>query len=216
METVLEPHLDWRDIILGSSIYGEKINDAYSRRFKLDKHSSVADVEGICGREVVEGYYLFALVRHPVDRICSLYNFISLIVLGWAKRQKVDPCDLRTHITAKTMEEFPALKWPASRAFVASTDFSEFIRNPVLMDDKAFHSQVSRLTRKGGSDIAGDAFRLEDRAQWLALLHRRLGFEFQLPHANKSTPIMTRSGLSSIDQAFIEEEFQEDMARFGY
>jgi len=216
VEKALEPLLSWQDIILGSSAYGEKINDAYRVRFKLDKHSSVADVETICGRKYVEDFYLFSLVRHPIGRMCSLYNFVAKVVLSWAKHVKVDPASLRTHITPELMAEYPALKWPASRAFVASDHFSEFIRHPLLAQDKAFHTQASRLKSGITGEITGEVFRLEDNVRWLPLLQQKLGFEFRLPHENRSEPLVSAEDLSTEDQDYIAIFFAEDFRTFGY
>jgi hypothetical protein len=216
VEKAIEPFLGWQDIILGSSVYGEKINDAYRVRFKLDKHSSVADVEMVCGRKYVEDFYLFSLVRHPVGRMCSLYNFVAKVVLSWARHAKVDPASLRTGITPELMVQYPALKWPASRAFVASDHFCEFIRHPVLAQDKAFHTQASRLKSATTGEIMGEVFRLEDNAQWLSLLQQKLGFEFALPHENRSEPLVSAKDLSAEDQAYIATAFAEDFRAFGY
>jgi hypothetical protein len=216
VERALEPFLSWYDVILGSTGFGEKINEPYRRQFNLDKHSSVADIETVCGPEYVDDFYLFALVRHPVARLYSLYNFVAAIVLNWAKNQRVDPSALRTHMTPQLLKQFPALNWPASRAFVAGSSFPDFIRNPSLKQDKAFHTQASRLRSGITGDLKGDILKLEAWETWLPHVRSRLAVDFELPHANRSERLVSAADLSKNDLAYIEAEFEEDFRLFGY
>jgi hypothetical protein len=48
----------------------------------------VSEVEIICGSEILDEYYVFSTVRHPVNRIYSPYNFVGGIVLEWASHNK--------------------------------------------------------------------------------------------------------------------------------
>ena len=81
MEIGLGPHLKWNDLSLGGTVFGEKINEAYRERYRLNKHSSVSEVEIICGSEILDEYYVFSTVRHPLNIIYSLNNFVGGIVL---------------------------------------------------------------------------------------------------------------------------------------
>src|SRR5215469_11368082 len=86
VERALDQHLAWNDLILGGSPLGEKIQAPYSARFGLNKHSTVSDIERVCGSRYIEEFYLFALVRHPVARLCSIYNFVATMLNNWAQR----------------------------------------------------------------------------------------------------------------------------------
>src|SRR5215469_1250703 len=77
VEIGLDPWLSWDDVVLGSTPRGQAINNTYHARFGLNKHSSIAEIERVCGKQLVDGCFTFATVRHPVSRLCSLYNFVG-------------------------------------------------------------------------------------------------------------------------------------------
>ena len=217
IESALDPFLCWNDLILGSSPFGEGMNNLYGNRFGLHKHSSVADIESICGDEICRNYYVFAMVRHPLDRLCSLYNFIGAVVHKWAAQQGISPNDIAAYIAANAQASTPALNWPCSKAFIETTSFSEFIRDERLPADNASHTQVSRLRSLSDGTIRAQFYRLEDRDEWLSRVKDTLALEFTLAHTNKSElKLITRDAVSHEDRAYIEARFTEDYATFGY
>jgi hypothetical protein len=219
VEFGLAPHLAWNDIILGSTPLGEAINDYYRKQYQLDKRSSVSDVERVCGLPAIEDYYMFSVVRHPLERLCSLYNFVGSIIAKWAATQGISPDEAQDYLknNPDLLKKTPALTWPASRAFAGTSSFSEFIHDDLLAQDKGFHTQVSRLKNSSGDALRGAIFRLEDRAKWLGELRTTLGFEFDLPHKNSSElKLATRDTVSEEDKKYIEKYYADDYAAFGY
>ena len=89
IKTALDPLLQWNDLILGGTPIGEYLNEVYRQRFKLSKHASVAEIDKVCGTALCDEYYVFATVRHPVDRLCSIYNFIGGIVARSLAREGI-------------------------------------------------------------------------------------------------------------------------------
>ncbi len=186
VEQALDPFLAWNDLILGGSPLGERMQVPYQARFGLNKHSAVSEIEKVCGSRYTEEYFLFALVRHPVARVCSIYNFVATMLNRWADRQKIPLSQITAHITPKAAKKTPALLWPASRAFLASESFSEFIRHEKVKFAPGFRPQLSMLTSIDGEGPKGTIFRLEDYPEWATILGERLGIAFELPQANRS------------------------------
>jgi hypothetical protein len=217
LELALDQFLCWNDLILGSSLFGEGLNNLYENRFGLHKHSSVADIESICGDEICRTYYVFALIRHPVDRLCSLYNFVGSIVHKWAAQRGISPKDVAASIACDSHASTPALRWPSFQAFIGATSFSEFIRDRRLAVDNAFRTQVSRLRSLHDGAIRAEFFRLEDRDAWLPRVKETLALDFNFAHTNNSElKLVTTNAVSHEDRAYVEARFAEDYATFDY
>ena len=219
MELAVANFLAWDDIILGSSALGEVMNDCQRDRFGLYKHSSIADIERVCGPEICKSYFVFATVRHPLDRMCSLYNFVGTRVHRYAAAHGIAPRELGEHVFSHdAYETAPELAWPASAAFMATPDFSRFIRDERLLEDEAFQTQVSRLRSSVDRAISAKVLRLEAQAEWVVRLKEALGLPFiSLPHANKSeATLIAAAQVTSEDRACIEDRFREDYIAFKY
>jgi hypothetical protein len=216
LERALDPHLAWYDLILGGSPFGEQLQQPYAARFKLHKHSSVAEIERICGPEYVDSYYLFAVVRHPVARACSLYNFVASTLNKWASNQGIGLNEVALHITEKASRKKPGLKWASSRAFMETQNFSDFIRHEKTSGAPGFRTQVSSLRAPSG-ELKGKFLRIEDHDGWTDSLAEKLGVEIHLPHANASTVrLADEQTVNDNDRRYIEALFREDYEAFGY
>lgn len=66
----------FRDIEVGGTKFGEKIQNLYSARFDLRKHSTGAQIRAKAGPEVWRGYFVFGFVRSPYARAYSLWKFM--------------------------------------------------------------------------------------------------------------------------------------------
>ena len=217
VELGLEPFLAWCDLLLGSSEIGERMSSHYDARFGLGKHGSIADIERVCGEKICRDYHVFATVRHPLERLCSLYNYIGSIVHAWAQRWRIAPGEVASRLAQGAPSEAPSLNWPASRVFLGTADFSAFIRSAELAADPGFLTQASRLRSSKAADIRVRALRLEESAAWLPRMRKTLGVEFALPHSNKSRlKLVTGAEVSAADREFVAARFAEDYAVFGY
>jgi hypothetical protein len=217
VERALDPHLAWNDLILGGSEFGERIQAPYQKRFALNKHSTVSEIETVCGSRYLDEYFTFALVRHPVARVCSVYNFVATALGRIAERHKIALADLLKNCTPQMRKKSPALNWTSSRIFATTSGFSEFLRHPKTATVPGFRPQVSSLVRAGQDDVAISHFRLEDYPTWSSQLGGRLGLEFALPHANKSgANLVSPESVSADDRHLIESQYAADMRAFGY
>jgi hypothetical protein len=217
IEMALDPHLAWNDLILGSSPLGQGINRAYRTRHGLYKHSSVAEIQKLCGSQYIEEYYLFALVRNPIHRVCSLYNFVGSSV---RKLEELHKIDLRAPniLTRKNLlKKIPTLNWPATRVFLASSSFSDFIRDDNLVREPGFHPQTTRLTCPDTGQLKAEIYKLEEITKSADAMRRRLGIDFELVHENKSRVTLIEPRLvSREDRTYLEEKFSADFSAFGY
>lgn len=217
VERALDPHLAWNDLILGGSKFGEKIQQPYATRFGLSKHSTVADIERICGRDVLDSYYVFALVRHPLFRMCSLYNFVATTLQRWAREQGVDFQEIEKFITPEAARKKPVLRWSSTKAFLRSQNFSEFIRHGGLRQAPGFRPQTSCLVGLGDDPFKAEPLRIEDSSAWRGQLCRKLGIQFELGLHNESQlRLVDQAAVGEADRAYIEDIFSTDYAEFGY
>ena len=66
----------FRDVEIGGTRYGEKIQDMYAARFDLRKHSPATKIRAKAGPELWRGFFVFAFVRSPYARAYSLWKFL--------------------------------------------------------------------------------------------------------------------------------------------
>jgi hypothetical protein len=216
VEQALDPFLAWNDLILGGSPLGERMQAPYKKKFGLNKHSAVSEIETVCGPRYLEEYFVFSLVRHPLARVCSIYNFVATTVNNWAVRHNIPSEDVRQRITPQAAKKTPGLAWPSTRIYLDTRGFSEFIRHQNIRQAPGFRSQVSILSRKNNV-LAGEVFRLEDYPEWEPKLGAHLGIDFRLPHANVSGIRLVEPDAVSIDdRTFIETVFRSDYEKFNY
>jgi hypothetical protein len=114
VEQALDPHLAWNDLILGGSPFGERIQAPFQKRFGLSKHSTIAEIEAVCGSRYLEEYFVFSVVREPLARLCSVYNFVATTVNNWAVRQNIPLEDAPRLITQQAANKMPGLSGESS------------------------------------------------------------------------------------------------------
>jgi Sulfotransferase family len=217
VELALEPMLSWSDLILGSSHFGEGIDRYYRVRFGLSKHSGIEEIENVCGEQICREYHVFATVRHPLARLCSLYNFVGSKVHDWAERQHVRSDEIAAYITEESRAQTPALRWLASKAFIESSTFSQFIRDKRVAAGAPFRSQASFLRSRRDGTIRAEVLRLEDNSTWVPRMEQILGVRFTLPHSNRSRlQLVATDNVSAEDRRYVEAHFEEDYTVFGY
>ncbi|HTU32804.1 MAG TPA: sulfotransferase family 2 domain-containing protein [Candidatus Acidoferrum sp.] len=217
-ERALDPHLAWNDLILGGSSFGERIQQPYAKKYGLNKHSTVSEIEAICGENLVNCYHTFSFVRDPLSRICSLYNSVATIVHKWAGNQGINLNEVEQRITLRAAKKTPALQWSSTKAFLHSASFSEFIRQKALANAPGFRSQVSCLI--GGSNgglLKAKYFRLEDFPNWMDELIAITGLEISISRENQSDlRLQDAAAVNDDDRSYIRYLFRDDYETFGY
>jgi Sulfotransferase family len=213
----LDPFLAWDDVVLGGTPRGQAIDQAFGDRFGLRKHSTVAEIERVCGRAVTENYFVFATVRRPLERICSFYNFVGHKLNRASAQTGIPLAGMLAHIERhpNAVKRHPALGWHASRLFLKARDFSEFI-HAEFTQGQGFLPLTDHLESGADGRVHCQAYRIEDSATWVPQLAERLGGEFDLGRRNTSNAIVAADSVSAEDRRFIEERYAADYAAFGY
>src|SRR5262245_17708450 len=75
IEVALAKSLRHNDIVLGSTKSGEKYQEFFKRTIGLNKHSTAQEARGFLGETMYAKFFKFAIVRHPVERLHSLYSY---------------------------------------------------------------------------------------------------------------------------------------------
>lgn len=226
MELAIAPHLRWNDLILGSTPLGQAANQTFREAYGLFDHASAEEIAHVCGADLFESHYSFALVRHPLDRAVSMYNFIGSLCKYVARRRGISQAQLARLVLerrsdaqefAQAIERDPFLGWPITAAFLEHPGFGGFIRAPETRSDRSFLPQVDMVRSLDGRIRVKDCIRLEDLPLRIGGLSRRLGFPLEIGRHN-ATPFVTleRRDLRGEDRDFLLHEFGEDMLAFDY
>ena len=85
VERSLDDIMQWNDIMLGSTKYGESVQSQYNDKFGIFKHSSALKTKDLVGDEIWDQYFTFSVVRHPIDRIVSYYSYLKTYYFGLYK-----------------------------------------------------------------------------------------------------------------------------------
>lgn len=236
IESALGNIMEWNDIILGSTSYGAKLQPIYREKFDLHKHSYASDVKRVIGEEKWQSYFNFSVVRHPLDRMVSLYeylnhlnringNFFSKLkqkikIFLWENRQHPFLSNARLIQYLREREIKPE-QWPLLLAFLESENFSDFILAACNKDHPAKGAipQVEYLLDEDKTNIAvnfvGKFENLEDDWDYIT---QKLGLVIPLPKVNTSIRKYRdwREYYTLNDLNFMLEKYKIDMEYFGY
>lgn len=163
VETALEPYLEWSDIMLGSTDFGEAYQQLLHNRFGVEnvrknmlwKHSNAHDIYAFVGPEIWNSFTKISIVREPTDLIKSLYFFSQTAVqyhIGRINRQTWKEM-LRTN-------SFPD-QWPYTEHFVHAYAKSEidgsgidgFVKDILSGDYEFVRPQYERIQVNGAKDL---------------------------------------------------------------
>ena len=230
IEIALENLLQWNDIILGSSNYGEKINNIYSQKFGIYKHSSADKIRKVVGEDIWHSYFTFSIVRHPLDRMVSLYEFLKKFQgnsrISEMKRKTKLFLFKNKHNTLfskiksiQKIQESDIHRFPGVVALLDSNNFSEFIVSVCNSNEPAAIPQFEVLSDKNKSDIAVDYVGKFENIQydWEDIC-QRIGISITLPHKNQSSRTYKdwRKYYTLDDINFMVDRYKIDMNVFDY
>jgi hypothetical protein len=181
-------------------------------RGPLHKHSTALELREYLGAEVWERYFTFSFVRHPIDRVVSLYRYVAE-----QARQLHRPRVVRL-LRRQPPPQGDPQRWPGVQAYLATDSFSEFIRHPVLDNAKGMEPQSASLCDETGEIMVDFVGRYERLAPDFAYVRQHLGLaERPLQHLNASTgrgsPGVT---ISDADRSYLATRYGDDFRRFDY
>ena len=198
VEIALSETLQWNDLVLGSTNYGDRFQQVYRSKFSLYKHSSASEVETVVGDRVWNDYFTFSVVRHPCDRMASFYTYLKYM---------------------KSLNRPAIEKWAAIKALNKSSNFSEFLVNVSTSGGIGVVPQFDFLLNKQKSKIDLDYVgKFENLASdWQYICHQ-LKINIPLPHANKSRTQKQKweDYYSDDDLEFMAQRYKVDFDMFNY
>jgi len=140
----LNKSINWNDLMIGGTRFGEQIQKFYKNRFNLHKHSSAKDIKKTIGEELWDICFKFTFVRHPYSRIVSLYTYIDKLVKSQGIKRYL------RFLPIKKINQKQLWKWPATQAFMETNTFSEFIRHQHLKRSLGTRPQVEWILDDSG------------------------------------------------------------------
>ncbi len=157
-------------------------------RGRLWKHSTLSDIDGLVPGAVLDGLFAFTLVRNPWDRAVSYYH--------WLQGQRF---------------EHPAVK------LAQVSDFTEFVTHPQTCNGFRAMPAAAYMRRADGTEQCAAYIRIEHFADDAAGLCAHLGFDLDLPVANRSDRATDYRGYYCQDSAeSVAQSCAVDIERFGY
>lgn len=178
----------------------------------LHKHSTALEALHALGPELWEQYFTFAFVRHPIDRILSLYRYIA----HWADPPRLSLGQRLRPRSAPAWVDHS--DWPEVRAYRATRSLSGFMRHPLLDHAASMQPQVTSLCDEDGRLVVDFVGRFERLAEDFADVQRTLGLPpTPLRTMNVSLPDPNAgSELTVDDRNYLATRFEADFERFGY
>jgi hypothetical protein len=215
IEIALAEHLGPNDLVIGSTPGGEKHKQFLSDLIGLKKHSSAADALARIGATRWQNYFTFAFVRHPVDRLRSLYHYSR----GLAERM---PLTAEEHAALQQTGKLPArppYKFKAVQSALRSPGFDAFLVDPQTWQDPGAKPQWQSLCNAEGERLVGFVGKVEQLdADW-AKVEQQLGLSAPVGTENRSP----KSDRPSADDALspqawaqIRKHCLRDFKMFGY
>ena len=179
------------DILIGDTPKAQRRRKrlgALKARGRLWKHATLADIDGILSEHELSQMFTFTLVRNPWDRIVSYYH--------WLLEQSFEHPDVAR---AKALK------------------FDSFLMDPEVQGRLAAHPARYYMVDASGVERCSAYIRLENFAQDALPLFAHLGFEFALPHLNRSArhPEFGRH-YSAEGRSIVARICADDIARFNY
>jgi Sulfotransferase family len=218
VEVALAPHLAWDDLILGSTPLGFAMNEPYLTQYGLHDHGSLSEIAAVCGPDVPNSSFIFTMVRHPLDRIISLYCFLHSLVENHCHAFRLSSDLMRQRIAAgETVGEPDFCSWQICKIYAREDGFSGFIQAVDTTLDEGLQSQISFLAPPEGVKPVDRVVKLEEIDDAFPDVARQLGLTVIPGRLNASSlhPV-TRGDLTRADRSRIAEMYQEDLLAFDY
>ncbi|MEA5467103.1 sulfotransferase family 2 domain-containing protein [Leptothoe sp. PORK10 BA2] len=225
IERALDKEMQWNDVMLGSTKYGERLQKSYQKKFGIYKHSSAAEIKAMMGDEVWREYFTFTVVRHPIDRMVSFYEYLQTYYLGGYRGPAiklmyfVDQISPIPPALTQLPKLYDAFRWPEIVACMNSKKISDFIHTNECWQSYGAMTQFEQLSDESGENLIVDyVAKLEDINSDWDYICQKLNISAPLKQSNKSKRKYKdwRQYFSLDDINFLTEKYKKDMEAFGY
>lgn len=139
-----------------------------------------------------EGYFKFAFIRNPWDRMYSMYKFT--LRRGWMPK-------------TTTYEEF------LERDELHITEACKY-QEPIVPITKK--PQMDFISNEAGKILVDYIGRFENLESDFQKICSHIGMQCSLPHVNASPGVHYREAYTATTKSFIETFFQKDIETFNY
>lgn len=212
IEVALAKSLKHNDIVLGSTKSGEKHQEFFKRTIGLNKHSTAAEARRFLGDAMYAKFYKFAFIRHPIDRLHSLYSY----ALKLAHDAALSDEEQRTFNATGQWPDRPPFRYKAVNAALESRSFSDFALHPLTWADAGAQPQWRSVCDDEGRLIVDFIGKVESIEQDFAHVCEKLEVSVPLEVRNSSTEKKSAQELSPLALSTVRDRFARDFELFGY
>lgn len=211
VETAYQPHATWRDLVIGSTPEGEKLQPIMRKLHNLHKHNTAQELQQLTGPYWDE-YWTVAIVRHPISIYESFYRWIAKLIDGFCERNEMSKAELRQRIERGEIQK-PFVNYNATSNYLAGDGFYEFIEES-LKKRNLPGTLTNRLYRDDRL-LVDSVFRIEEFDMFWEAFSERVGMDVEPLHENrgveKEDVSWTREQLDRVN-----EIYAVDYRNFGY
>jgi hypothetical protein len=215
IERALGPCLRTNDLVLGSTKSGER-NQAFFRKLTgLNKHSPATLALKVMGEDTWRAWFTFAIVRHPVDRLLSLFTYYRTLNV----RLPLTEAEAAAFREQGKLPSRPPYSYhPAMGPALTAPDFDAFVRHPSTWKDPAAAPMCRSLCDTEGKLLVKFVGKLERLPQDWAHVQQKLKIDITLGHENPSfiDKVPASAPLSAEAWALLETHYASDCEIFGY
>jgi hypothetical protein len=212
IEVALAKPLRHNDIVLGSTKSGEKYQEFFKRTIGLNKHSTALEARQFLGDALYPKFFKFGFVRHPVDRLHSLYSY----ALRLAHDAELTDEERRHQQAGGQWPDRPPFRYKAVAAALESRSFSDFALHPLTWADAGAQPQWQSLCNAQGELIVDFVGKVESIEEDFAQVCAKLEVNVPLEVRNSSVEKKSALELSPLALATVRERFARDFDLFGY
>ncbi len=221
VKEAIQPHLRGNDIVVGADIQAQSSSSKSDHSLLLlNKHSPAQRIRRAVGMETWNSYFKFSYVRHPFDRLVSLYEFFNRV----RRNNPIRPGILKRLVsfgqtnTDPNHPDKPPWSWKGMQALLTTNDFSGFIRSELLSKAQGAKPQARSLSLKSGELLVDFVGKVENISEDWEKVCDQIGIRPTLPHANQSKRQFEnlRNYWDQDSLRFAFEKYREDFDMFGY
>jgi hypothetical protein len=211
VEVALGKLLRHNDIVIGSTKSGEKNQEFFKKAIGLNKHSTALEARRWMGEDMFSKCFKFAFVRHPVDRLLSLYSYAHKL----AESTPMAPEEQVAFDRDGVLPDRAPYRYKAVRAALKAKTFSDFALHPLTWQDAGSQPQWESVCDGAGKMIVDFIGKVETIEQDWARVLAQLDLEAPLEIRNASGG-RGAAQLSPQALEIVRQRYAKDFELFGY